>query len=172
MTNAVSEETINDLRTMARQIEDADDWWRFPNEPIVQGFMGTGPFVVGDQPSTSDWDESNRNRRVFYDLLAQVMPNAHLTDIYKKRGRSGSLRAGLPQDFQEHVQFFRTELALLKPNRVVALGHLSYRLLKRHVPEVRPILGRMWHFAYVVRYNKTALYESNMRSAFQHWNSE
>ena len=41
-----------------------------------------------------------------------------------------------------------------EPTRIVALGHHAYRLLSRHVPEVRPMLGRMWHFAYVVRYNK------------------
>jgi len=160
---------MDDLHEMAKRIDDTDDWWRFPSEPVVKGFMGTGSFVVGDQPSTSEWDEWNPNRRAFYDLLAQIgLPNAHLTDLYKKRGRSGSLRAGLPGDFQEQIEFFRAELALLKPTRVVALGHLAHRLLKRYVPEVHPILGRMWHFAYVVRYNKTGHYESNMRSAFQH----
>jgi hypothetical protein len=159
---------MDDLRTMATQIENTDGWWQFPKEGVVQGFMGTGSFVVGDQPSTSGWDERNRNRRVFYDLLAQIMPNAHLTDIYKKRGIAGSLREGLPDDFQDHVKFFRTELALLNPDRVVALGHLSYRLLKQHVPEVLPKLGRMWHFAYVVRFKHQARYESNMRCAFQH----
>lgn len=93
--------------------------------------------------------------------------DAHITDLYKRRGRAGSLRRGLPPDFSEHLEFFRRELALVKPTRVVALGHLAHGLLSRHVPEVRPILGRMWHFAYVVRYRKLAFYMSNMRVAFR-----
>jgi hypothetical protein len=48
---------------------------------------------------------------------------------------------------------------------LVALGHHAHRLLIRHVPEVRPILSRMWHFAYVVRYKKVALYEDNIKLA-------
>ena len=62
-------------------------------------------------------------------------------------------------------EFFRAEIALLNPTRVVALGHDAYWLLKRYVPELLPILRRMWHFAYVVRYNKTILYEENARAA-------
>jgi len=160
---------LSGLRVMADVIDTyPDDWWRFPTETSVLGFMGTGRmFIVGDQPSTSDWDYWHPNRRAFYDLLPIVdAGDAHLTDLYKRRGKAGSLRAGLPMDFREHVEFFRLELALLQPNRVVALGHHAYQLLRRHVPEVRPILGRMWHFAYVVRNGKLPLYESNMRSAF------
>jgi hypothetical protein len=162
------------LREMSELIEErkADDWWQFPTEPLVEGFMGTGDFIVGDQPSTSDWDPWNRNRRVFYDLLPQVvLGNSHITDIYKRRGKSGTLKKRIranqtPEDFMKHIEFFRAELALLKPTRVVALGYDAQWLLKRFVPEVRPILSRMWHFAYVVRYNKTALYERNVRFAF------
>ena len=163
------------LREMSKLIEDrkADGWWQFPREPLVEGFMGTGDFIVGDQPSTSEWDYSNRNRRVFYDLLSQVgLGNSHTTDIYKRRGKSGTLKERIranepPEDFMKHIEFFRDELALLKPTRVVALGHDAQWLLKRFVPEVLPILSRMWHFAYVVRYNKTALYENNVRVAFR-----
>lgn len=124
-------------------------------------------FIVGDQPSTSEWEYWHPNRRAFYDLLPRVgATDAHLTDLYKRRGKAGSLRTGLPEDFQEHVTFFRDELALLEPSRVVALGHDAYRLLSCHVPEVRPILAKMWHFAYVMRYNKLPFYANNMRIAF------
>jgi hypothetical protein len=58
---------------------------------------------------------------------------------------------------------------LLSPIRIVALGHDAHWLLKRYVPEVRPILSRMWHFSYVVRYNKTAFYENNARGALGLW---
>lgn len=156
------------LREMAASIDSRAGWWRFPEEEVVQGFMGMSQlFIVGDQPSTSPWEFWHPNRRALYDLLPRVgAADAHLTDLCKRRDRAGALRHGLPAYFREHVEFFREELALLRPTRVVALGHLAYRLLSRHVPEVRPILARMWHFAYVVRYNKRAFYLSNMRRAF------
>jgi hypothetical protein len=151
----------------------ADGWWQFPAEPEVEGFMGTGQFIVGDQPSTSDWEEKNRNRRAFYDLLPRIgVGNAHLTDFYKRRGKSGTLRKRIhaneiPADLMEHIEFLRAEIALLNPSRIVALGHDAHWLLKRYVPEVLPILSRMWHFSYVVRCNKTAFYEDNARVAFR-----
>src|SRR5206468_1583889 len=91
------------LREMADVIDSrpSNGWWRFPPELAVPGFMGTGYFMVGDQPSTSDWDYWHPNRRIFYDLLPQVgMAEAHLTDLYKRRGKAGSLRIGIPEDFQ------------------------------------------------------------------------
>ena len=159
---------LDELHEMAAEIDSHEEWWRFPSEGAVQGFMGMGRlFVVGDQPSTSPWEYGHPNRRAFYDLLPRVgAADAHLTDIYKRRGRAGTLRNGLPVDFGDHVKFFRKELALLKPTRVVALGRDAYRLLSSHVPEVRPMLGKMWHFAYVVRYSKLTRYEDNMRAAF------
>lgn len=131
--------------------------------------MGTDPvLIVGDQPSTSAWEYSNPNRRTFYDLLAKVgAGNAHLTDLYKRRGLSGALLEGLPADFAEHLTIFRQEIDILKPKRVVALGHHAYGLLAIHIPEIKPLLMRMWHFAYVVRYNKIARYEANIREALE-----
>jgi hypothetical protein len=86
--------------------------------------------------------------------------------LYKRRGRAGALRHGLPPDFGEHVEFFRKELAILQPTRIVALGDLAYQLLSRYVPEVRLLLKKIWHFAYVARYNKQAAYVIQMREAF------
>jgi len=153
---------------MAAWIDSRPKWWRFPEEGSVKGFMGMGRlFIVGDQPSTSSWGPSNPNRRALYDTLSSVgAADAHLTDLYKQRGKSGSLKDGLPLDFSEHLQFFRKELALLKPERVIALGDDAFKLLTRHVPEVRHILGKMWHFAYVGRYQKVQFYPDNMRAAF------
>src|SRR5436190_17202876 len=74
------------------------DSWFFPAEDSIQGFMGRGPvFIVGDQPSTDEWGPEHPNRRVFYDTLQKVgLQNAHLTDLYKKRGLSSGLKSGLP----------------------------------------------------------------------------
>jgi hypothetical protein len=155
------------LAQLAAVIDSHSDWWRFPEEATVRGFLGTDRlFIVGDQPSTSPWDASHPNRRAFYGLLVAIgVPNAHLTDLYKKRGRSGTLRSGLPDDFDAHLKFFREELAIIQPTRVVALGQLACDLLAKHVPEVRPMLSQMWHFAYPVRRGRLSEWEANARGA-------
>lgn len=155
------------LQELATIIDSKRDWWRFPEEGPVLGFMGDGPiFIVGDQPSTSPWPPSHPNRRAFYDLLPRVgVARAHLTDLYKRRGRSGELREGLPEDFGAHLEFFRRELAVIKPSRIIALGELAEALIAEHLPDLRPILTRMWHFSHVVRAGKIDLYDDNLRAA-------
>jgi hypothetical protein len=162
---------MESLESLATMIDSHRDWWRFPQEGPVKGFMGDAPlFIVGDQPSTSEWAQSHPNRRAFYDRLPRVgAADAHLTDLYKRRGKSNELRQNLPTDFAQHLAVFRCELNLIKPTLVVALGGLTRELLSRHVPEVRPILRTMWHFAYPVRYGRLDEYEANMRSALKDW---
>ncbi|MGA3056820.1 MAG: hypothetical protein ABSE70_02105 [Candidatus Limnocylindrales bacterium] len=155
------------LAELAAIIDGHPDWWRFPADGPVRGFLGTGPlFIVGDQPSTSPWESSHRHRREFYGLLTSLgVGNAHLTDLCKKRGSAGALRSGLPHDFAAHVAFFRQELAILRPTRVVALGDYADRLLRAHVPEIVPILTKMWHFGYAVRYQRIDEWPANARAA-------
>lgn len=155
------------LPELAAIIDDHPDWWRFPADGPVRGFLGTGPlFIVGDQPSTSPWESSHLHRREFYGLLTRLEAgNAHLTDLYKKRGPAGALRSGLPDDFAAHVAFFHDELALLRPTRVVALGDHADHLLRAHVPEIVPILTKMWHFGYAVRYRRLDEWPANARAA-------
>src|SRR5260221_14196019 len=116
---------MNSLAEIAALIDSHPDWWRFPAENAVRGFWGADPLlIVGDQPSTSEWPSSHPNRRAFYDRLPKVgAANAHITDLYKRRGKAGALRQGIPGDFGLHVELFRNELALVQPTRVVALGH-------------------------------------------------
>jgi hypothetical protein len=71
----------------------------------------------------------------------------------------------LPDDFAAHVAFFREELALLRRMRVVALGKDADNLLRTHVPEIAPILTKMWHFGYAVRYRRISNWEANARAA-------
>lgn len=155
------------LAELATMIDPHPGWWRFPEEWPIRGFLGNGPlFIVGDQPSTSPWDLLHPNRRAFYDLLLRLgLSNAHLTDLYKKRGRSGALKRGLPADFEIHLKLFRDEIEILRPTRIVALGREAHNLLKTNVPEIMPILRRMWHFAYAVRYRRIAEWEENARLA-------
>ena len=141
------------LHTLVSAIDARPDWWRFPEESGVRGFLGDGEvFFVGDQPSTSAWPVADRGRRIFYDgLKAANLGNSHLTDLVKRRGKSSTLKSGLPVDFARHIAFFREELTLLQPRRVVALGRLCERLLREHVPEVVPRLTYVYHFAYAAR---------------------
>ena len=152
---------------MALVIDSHPHWWRFPTEKTVEGFLGTDPlFIVGDQPSTSQWNVNHRNRRGFYDTLIKIgAANAHLSDLYKRRGGSGELRRQIPDDLQEHVQFFRKEVELLNPTRVLALGALAYQFLALLTPELKPNLIQVWHFSYAVRYGKLSEYESQLRDA-------
>jgi hypothetical protein len=151
---------------MALVIDSHPDWWRFPTEKVVEGFLGTDPiFIVGDQPSTSQWGVNNRNRRGFYDLLPMLgAGNAHITDLYKRRGLSGALKNGIPEDFQEHLNFFRREVEILSPTRVLAMGRDAYYLLSEHTPELRPTLKRVLHFG-VIRWGKLAEFQESLRDA-------
>jgi hypothetical protein len=155
------------LAHLAAVIDAHPDWWRFPADGPVRGFLGTGPlFIVGDQPSTSPWESSHPHRREFYGLLTRVgAGNAHLTDLYKKRGPAGALRNSLPSDFAAHVAFLRQELALLRPTRVVALGDDACHLLRVHVPEIVLVLTKMWHFGYAVRRQRINEWPANACAA-------
>jgi hypothetical protein len=167
MDPSAENQKCNALSLLAKEIESNKSCWLFPKEDEVGGFWGTAPIIiVGDQPSTSSWDESHLHRRIFYDTLKKIgASNAHLTDLYKRRGHSSALRDGLPRDFQSHLKVFRRELEILNPKRVIAIGWIAYNLLRGHLSELNPILGRMWHFSYVARSGKSHLYEAHMRRA-------
>lgn len=159
----------NQLLEMALVIDSHPDWFRFPTEKVVEGFLGTDLiFIVGDQPSTSKWNVDNRNRRGFYDTLTKVgLANAHLTDLYKRRGSSSELKSRIPSDLSEHVKFFRKEIELLNPTLVLALGELAYQFLALFTPELKSMLKQVWHFSYAVRYGKLLEYEAQLRVAIE-----
>ena len=166
MNSSVEKQKLEEISKLADEIRVRSDNWLFPTEKEVQGFFGTAPIViVGDQPSKSPWNESHPHRRIYYDTLKKVgAANVHLTDLYKRRGESSSLKHLIPDDFEQHLDFFRREIAILKPTRIVALGQLAYNLLQVNFPELKD-LGQMWHFAYVSRSGKSHLYESHMKRA-------
>lgn len=158
------------LHDLAGRIEQRPGWWLFPSEAVVRGFAGTGPvFLVGDQPSTSNWPESDPNRRVLYDTLEAVgLANAHITDLYKRRGPASALRSGtIPEDFSEHLAIFREEVQILRPTRIIAMGALAQELVWRHLPELRSLIRGVWHFAYVNRCAKNLRVERGRTYAEQ-----
>jgi len=155
------------LKEIALEIGSHEDWWLFPTQEPIQGFMGTDAlFIVGDQPSTAEWGPGHPSRIMFYQTLQNVgLHNAHLTDLYKKRGFSSSLDpALLPDDFLEHVNLLRREIEILRPKLIVGLGQLAQRLLNQSLPEWRDPIPRIYHFSHVVKEGlDTKQYENNMR---------
>ena len=165
MATVFIENKKESLRKLADDISSRESWWLFPSEGPIQGFMGRGPvFIVGDQPSQSEWPPQHPCRRAFYDTLQQVgLTKAHLTDLYKKRGEPSALKHGLPTDFPEHLNLFRHEIEILKPKLIVALGELAQRLLIQNLPEWDIPIPRIWHFSHVIRTDKESQYEDHIR---------
>jgi hypothetical protein len=163
----VSDRNKKALSKLEDEIRYIQNSWIFPVQDSIQGFLGTDPiFIVGDQPSKSLWGPEHPSRKAFYETLQKAgAGNAHLTDLYKKRGECSELRNGLPRDFGVHIKIFRKEIEILQPTRIVALGYLAERLLFTYVPEHRHQTTRMWHFSYVVRNGLISEYEKNMRTA-------
>ncbi len=59
------------LLSLGEKIRSRENWWLYPAEPDVEGFLGTDPiFIVGDQPSTAAWEYEHPHRRAFYDCLS------------------------------------------------------------------------------------------------------
>jgi hypothetical protein len=168
MTLTATDEKKKALVKLAECIGSHKDWWLFPTEPLVQGFLGTGTiFIVGDQPSTDPWEITHPHRRAFYELLAaEDAGDCHLTDLYKRRGRAGELRkrTRMPKEFDEHLKIFRKEVRLLRPSVILALGWDAYCLLLMHTPELSSIIKRVWHFG-TVRHGKRVEFQTRLRSA-------
>ena len=153
------------LQKLKAKIESHKDFWLFPSQDSVKGFLGTDPiFIVGDQPSTDEWPPEHPHRKVFYETLQNVgLANAHLTDLYKKRGLSNSLEQSIPPDFPHHLSLFKEEIEILKPKLIVALGQLAQRLLIQNLKDWSLVVPRIWHFSYVVRAGRESEYAANMR---------
>jgi hypothetical protein len=142
-------------------------WWFFPTEEVVQGFLGTSQiFMVGIRPSTKT--KNNPNCRIFYDLLAKIgASNAHLTDIYKRPAPSKDTEVESEEDFQEHLLFFREEMKILNPTRVIALGKDAYDRMKWHLPELEPIVRWETHYSSAIRSGRLPEYEQHLRAAIE-----
>jgi hypothetical protein len=163
--------TLADLANVIRK--EINDPWLFPLEPCgAAGFWGMGPLMfIGDQPSTNEWRECDAGRRLFYGkLLKYSSAEAHLTDFYKRRGKGSALRQwrkhGLPPDWHTiHKPVLERELAIVNPVRIVAIGGLAYELIDHFMPNLRPRLVRMAHFAYGVKPGKLLDFEVSFRLA-------
>jgi hypothetical protein len=92
------EKRVRLLKKLREKIRSHEDWWTFDPEGSVEGFTGPGPvFVVGDQPSTSEWEPGHPNRRLFYGTLEALnIGGAHLTDVLTVTLQSCVANSGLP----------------------------------------------------------------------------
>ena len=88
------------------------------------GFFGVRPLMlIGDQPSTDPWPETHPGRVLLYGTLIKLgVPDAHLTDVIKRRGKGSESRKRLPADFPLHLDLLRREIGIIQPFRIVALA--------------------------------------------------
>jgi hypothetical protein len=72
-----------------------------------EGFFGIRPLIViGDQPPKASWGECHPSRKLFYGTLIKLgIPDAHLTDVIKRRGRGSGSRNKLPTDLKVHAKY-------------------------------------------------------------------
>lgn len=103
------------------------------------------------------------------------LQEAHLTDLYKRRGRIGELRRDpLPSDFDHHLDFFAKELEVLKPSHLLVMGTKTFELVTSRLPAVldqlpgisAPVIQKVWHFGSVAYGNRQA-FEQSFHSALR-----
>ena len=166
LTNGDLEELQGDIRAGLA------NYWLFPSEDGIDGFPGRGPLMfLGDQPSTSDWDKSDRGRRLFYGKLQKYgLGSSHLTDLYKARGKSSGLRkwrrTGMPADWVTvHKPILETEIKIVKPTRIICVGGLAFDLFTGLMPGLMAIAHRMMHFAEGIKPGRLLDYEQSFVTA-------
>lgn len=138
----------NDIKT------EIPNYWVFPTENGIQGFMGTGGqnqiMFVGERPSSIKHGIDS-HRIQFYKVLKRFnLHDAHITDIIKSRGTVNEPYPDLKSDWR----FFKRELTIVEPKLVFTLSEKVHQLLmltliERGITEV-PI----YHYSYAFRYNK------------------
>jgi hypothetical protein len=142
-------EKITALRTLERRIRANPGWWTFEREYPIRGFSGPGPYmIVGDQPSESPWPPCHPNRLLFYGIL-KAWPlgySAHLTDVIKRGGPGSESARAEPADMPVHLDILRTELEIVQPTRIIALGGTAEGYLRKYFPELEPRMAGIIHW--------------------------
>jgi hypothetical protein len=132
------------------KVDPKERWWTFPPQAPIMGFFGVRPLIViGDQPSTNPWPRYHASRRLLYETLIKLgVPDAHLTDVIKKRGKGSESCKGLPSDFSVRLALLRREIDIIQPCRIVALGDCAEQLLRDHLRDLKDKVRRANHFAW------------------------
>jgi len=150
------DEKIRQLRALKAEIEEKlEDPWFYPSQGGVDGYLGTGPvMIVGQRPSTGGGELGGRGPsavafQAFYGSLKRSgFENAHLTDLVKERKKVGTLSE---EELDRNWPFFASELSVVAPILVVALGGDVLEPLVRRIDRIVPF-WRVTHYSY--RYGK------------------
>ena len=152
------------LEALRREIVDRiPDAWLFPTRGPVFGFLGASPvMLVAERPSTGQFE--SRADKLLYSLLEKLgVPDAHLTDVIKSRGRVGD---PYPSDISEHRRVFERELAIVQPHLIIAFGQKVYDLLQFTLAGGGATIRTVWHYSYTRRgADKPAAFEAQLRNA-------
>lgn len=137
--------------------------WLFPHRGPVFGFLGTAPvMLVAERPSTGRFESSAD--KLLYSLLNKLgVPDAHLTDVIKSRGKVGD---PYPSDISEHRRIFDRELDIIQPRLIVAFGQKVYDLLQFTLAGGSATIRTVWHYSYTRRgADKPGAFEEQLRKA-------
>ena len=104
--------------------------------------------IIGDQPSESPWPPEHPNRQLFYGTLksSPLGYAAHLTDVIKRRGPGSESARREPPDMPLHLDILRSELEIVQPTRIIALGGTAERHMRKYFPELEPRLAGIIHW--------------------------
>jgi uracil-DNA glycosylase len=141
-------------KTIEETISDA---WLFPVDPEiprVQGFLGSGPIMcVAERPSTGKAFPDSSVRRLYQLLDKLDIPDSHLTDVVKSRGR---VNEPYPKNLLPHKEAFDQEFEIVQPRCVIAFGHKVFDLLQFTLAGKNVKIYRVHHYAYARRGAKAA----------------
>lgn len=154
------------LRLQAKIRQELEYPWFFPSkgdpskgEKVVDGYLGTGPeMIVGQRPAAGGWKPGGKPPAPghaaivldrFYDSLKRHgFEHAHLTDLVKEPKEVGGLTL---EELDRNWKFFETEILIVDPVVIVALGNEVLGHLQQRLDRLVP-LWRVTHYAY--RYGK------------------
>lgn len=157
-----TEDVRKQLMALRNEIRNAPENWTYPEDATrgVGGFLGTAKvWFVGKQPSTGQSPGSCPSLSSFYQVLKENgLSEAHLTDLVKEVSKSKFKLS--ESKIKSHRHWMKSEIDLLQPILVVALGGETYDHLRlwKYGFEGAAII-EIHHYA--IRYAKTEELERN-----------
>jgi uracil-DNA glycosylase len=119
---------------------------------------------VAERPSTGTFPDPSVRR--LYNLLDKLgIPDSHLTDVIKSRGKVGE---PYPSDMRPHKEVFDEEIDIVKPRCIVAFGQKVFDLLQFALAGSGIKIYQVHHYAYARRGARAAAaFEKTFRKAIK-----
>jgi hypothetical protein len=140
------------------------DVWFFPELDGVKGWCGTAPILfVGLNPSTGTFP--SKPDLMFYDSLRKNdLSDAHITDLYKIRMKGKLVNEILtsPALKELHRAWLKEEVRIVKPHFMVALGHQTFGILKKWLPELNSRIVEIHHYSWAQRYGRSEVFADDV----------